>query len=219
MAESVPVTAEVLARALATLPRPPWYEAEPFKTILAVVIGGFLTLAANWWLKHLELQARADSLKVAFRGEVGALRSSLRVEAKHARTTYEADGLLTGGVTYSRTVFEQNASHIGDLGDPTLVPQLASLYALLARLEVSGRLFAAGAPGREQLERHLGGLASAFYVSVLVDMRLGAQTAKLRSAPFRIRVSTEDADDQRLAAEIIERYGSREDRSTLEHER
>ena len=126
MAESVPVTAEVLARALATLPRPPWYEAEPFKTILAVVIGGFLTLAANWWLKHLELQARADSLKVAFRGEVGALRSSLRVEAKHARTTYEADGLLTGGVTYSRTVFEQNASHIGDLGDPTLVRQLAT---------------------------------------------------------------------------------------------
>src|SRR5439155_14048350 len=111
MAESVPVTAEVLARALATLPKPPWYEAEPFKTLLAVVIGGFLTLAANWWLKHLELRARANSLKVAFRGKIGALRGSLRVEAKHARMTYEADGLLAGGVTYSRTVFEQNASH------------------------------------------------------------------------------------------------------------
>jgi len=85
-AESVPaVTAEALARALATMPRPPWYEAEPFKTLLAVVIGGFLTLAANWWLKHLELRARADSLKVAFRGEVSALRGALRVEAKHAK--------------------------------------------------------------------------------------------------------------------------------------
>ena len=156
MAESVPVTAEVLARALATLPKPPWYEAEPFKTLLAVVIGGFLTLAANWWLEHLELRARANSLKVAFRGEIGALRGSLRVEAKHARMTYEADGLLAGGVTYSRTVFEQNASHIGDLGDPMLVRQLTSFYALLARIENSRRLLAIGAPGREQFARHLG---------------------------------------------------------------
>src|SRR5262249_20987431 len=156
-----PFSAEALARALAMLPKPSWYEVEPFKTLLAVVVGGFLTLAANWWLKRLELRARANSLKVAFRGEIGALRGSLRVETKHAMTTYEAVGLLAGGITYSRTVFEQNAGHIGDLGDPTLVRQLTSFYALLARIENSGRLLAVGTPEREQFARHLGALASA----------------------------------------------------------
>jgi hypothetical protein len=78
-AESVPVTAEVLARALKTLPSQPWYE-DVFKTLVGVIVGGVIALAASWWLKYLDYKARAENLKVAFFGEVEALRATLRVE-------------------------------------------------------------------------------------------------------------------------------------------
>src|SRR5437773_803836 len=122
-----------------------WYQAEPFKTLIGVVVGGLLTglfsLLANWWLKRLDIKAKADALKVAFQAEVSAIRGALRADLEEAHNTLahlSGYGDVRTDVKYARIIFERNAGQIGDLRDPVLVRQLSGFYTMLDRLESFG---------------------------------------------------------------------------------
>src|SRR5262245_46539153 len=120
-----------------------WYETELFKTLMAVVVGGLLTGCVSfllaWWAKQLDIRARADSLRVAFRGEVNALRRQLKADVFKLYTSAVASAAIADcTATYPRVIFEKQAAQIGDLRDPVLAQQLANLYAVLHRVELTG---------------------------------------------------------------------------------
>jgi hypothetical protein len=189
-----------------------WYQAEPFKTLISVVVGGLLagavSLATNWWLKRLEIRAKSDALKVAFRGEISALRAALRADVKMAETAILTNAILRTDIVYARVIFDRNAGQIGDIRDTVLVAQLAAFYTLLARIESAGQAVETAA--------FVASLASAFYMAVILDMKLTAQTAKLAEAPFAVTASGQDALDQGLATEMLKKYGTQVDRRVLD---
>jgi len=52
-AESVPVTVEVLARALQNT-APPWYSSGPVLALLGVFVGALIGFGGNWYLKQMD---------------------------------------------------------------------------------------------------------------------------------------------------------------------
>lgn len=200
----VPVTVDALMTALGNLPTPAWYETEPFRTLVAVIIGGILTLTstliAHWWL--------------AFQGEISALRRALRADTDLAWAGYQSGGTLTDYRTdYPTTIYEKNAGQIGDLRDPTLVRQLVSFYGLLHRLETYGKwIKEQGRYTPDTTRRFIGVLAACLHGCTLIDMRLAAHTAGLKVDALEIPVSPEDASDRNLALEILQKTARPEDR-------
>lgn len=209
----VPITFDALVRAVkAAQPVPAWYESEPFKTLVAVVIGALLGLSASWWLKRFDIRARADALKIAFHGEIGALRSALSADAKTIEATIDASMKATGpplytDIQYSRNIFESSAAHLGDIRNPILIRQLAGFYTLLRRLEDLGRTITRQRSSDND-KRFAAGLASARYMATLIDVRLRGETSRLKVASFKMRFGEADEADQRLAIGLIKRYGT-----------
>src|SRR5262245_59404315 len=190
----------------------PWYQAEPFKTLISVVVGGLLagavSLATNWWLKRLEIRAKSDSLTVAFRGEVSALRAALRADVEMAEVALVTVPHLRRDTTYTRTIYEKNAGQIGDIRNSVLVAQLASFYTLLGRVESAGTAVTPTA--------FMAGLASALYMATILDMKLTALTSRLTEGEFSMAASGQDAKDQQLAARLIRKYGTQIDHTVLD---
>jgi len=103
--------------------------------------------------------------------------------------------------------FGKQAAQIGDLRDPVLAQQLANLYAVLHRVELIGvSLGARAAMNSPEFKRYLGALASCLQMSVVVDIRLRAQTEHIVDPLFEVVVGTDDAADRTFAAKVMEEF-------------
>lgn len=109
----------------------PWWSK-----ILFVVLGSILAIGTSfvtmWAQQHFDKQRRAETLKVAFRGEINALRSALGVDARAAMEAWEQRKPIKDyKLAYPRRIYEAHAASVGDLRESVLVGHISQLYSTL----------------------------------------------------------------------------------------
>ena len=185
-----------------------WYESKLFIAVVSFLLGVVGSFAAHWWQKHLEMTAVAKSLKVAFRGEISAIRSGLGADARVAMQAWEEGKTLSDyGVVYPRTIYEAHAKGLGDLRESTLTSHIAELYSTLERAREAGRRLASTF-SREQFTLYVRMLLRCLHMSVLLDMRLMEQTKKLVELDWNVTVSERDAADRNFAVDALKKIES-----------
>jgi hypothetical protein len=185
----------------------PCYQPKLFIAIVSFLLGVVGSFAGQWWQKRLEMTAVAYSLKVAFRGEIGAIRSGLGADTRVAMQAWEEGKTLADyGVVYPRTIYEAHAKGLGDLRDSTLTWRIAELYSTLDRAREAGRRLAATS-STEQFTLYVRLLLRCFYMSVLLDMRLMEQTKEMVEL-VNVTVSERDAADRNFAVDALQKIES-----------
>ena len=73
-----------------------WYQSPLFVAVLSLAMGFLGGQLSGWLERRWEREARAETLKVAFRGEINAIRNILRVPAdRHALGYLPGESHLT----------------------------------------------------------------------------------------------------------------------------
>jgi hypothetical protein len=189
----------------------PWYESASLMTLLAAIVGAMIAAGAAlltaWFGKWLERRSLAQDLKVAFRGEINAIRIALRADTRAGYAAYTYPTI--GGVelhqpSYPRTIYQNHANVIGGLRDRELVTHIANLYSHLQRAEEMGKRFhSISTRDREAAKPYLVLLASCFKIAVLVDVRLTEETKKLLEEKIKMTLAGMDANDLNLAESVL----------------
>jgi hypothetical protein len=150
----------------------------------------------------------SESLKVAFRGEIGAIRSILAVDARTAMKAWEQGGMLKEyKITYPRTIYDAHARNLGDLRESVLVGHISSLYSTLERAQEAGRRIQKGIYGRQGFEDYTRLLVASMGMAVFLDMRLTEQTKHLVEVDWAVRVSEKDEADGNFVAAAMKALG------------
>lgn len=93
----------------------PWYS-----DLLVLVLGWMLGLGTSyfghWIQQRFEKRRRSETLKIAFRGEINALRSALSADARAAVAAWENKKPIKDyKLAYPRRIYEAHVATIGDL--------------------------------------------------------------------------------------------------------
>src|SRR3989304_1992472 len=117
----------------------PWWQK-----FLWLILGSALTLVGTffslWAQQHFEKNRRAETLKVAFRGEINAIRTALSADARAATNAWEQKKPIKDyKLTYPRRIYEAHVATIGDLRETVLVGHISNLYSTLERAQDVGR--------------------------------------------------------------------------------
>jgi hypothetical protein len=202
----------------------PWYQQEPFKTLLPVVVGALIgllgSIGAVWLKPFLDRREMTRTLKVAFYGEVSALRSALRSDAvgfQELHSIFLALQTLPNYEVppYPRAIFDVYRDRLGLLRDHALVQQNAFLYSMLGRIEHACRRLTADPHPNEvrmlvdqqRLQVYGRLLLAGFETSILLSMRLGAETQSLINEKLKITIKEIDVTDRDLLQSLREKVG------------
>jgi hypothetical protein len=176
--------------------------AQGILALAGVLVGWFISFLTTGFWRWRDARIRAKTIRLAFRGEISALRMALHVDAVSAKRDPPNDVRLVSK-TYPRTVYEAHAGRIGDLWDDELVWQIVQFYSLLPRLEA----IAAGSdipdPGPAELLRVL---AACLELATVTDVVLVADT---RKGGVTENFAKEVEEDRKLATELRQKAGGR----------
>jgi len=183
----------------------PWWSKALFivlGSVLAISTGLATTLAQQ----HFDKQRRAETLKVAFRGEINALRSALGVDARAAVGAWERRTPIKDyKLAYPRRIYEAHAASIGDLRESVLVGHISQLYSTLERAQDVGRRIEANTYASDGPRDFAALLAIAFNQALILDMRLTEQTKHLVELNWAVQVSEADAADRNFYVESLKK--------------
>jgi len=183
-----------------------WYQLPLFIALLSLIMGFLGGQFSGWLERRWEREAKAESLKVAFRGEINAIRNMLRVPATSAAKAWENGRVLKEyKVDYPRVIFEANAGHLGDLREHVLVGQISMLYSSLERTQEIGRRLQNGVYGPEGFPQYVQLLVSCFDMAVHLDMRLTEQTKHFIELDWSVKVTGMDAEDHNWAVGVLKK--------------
>ena len=191
-----------------------WYEHPLFIAFLGFVLGITSSSVTTWWQKSLEKSATAESIMVAFRGEVNAMRPLLR---RHARSTvdiWQAKRTLRDyRIIYPKAIYDAHVARLGDVRDSTLAFQISSVYSMLEEANEIGRRIQVGTYGPEAFPLYVNTVVRAFDVVVHLDMRLGEQTKHIANPDWgSVRVGSQDAEDHNWAIGVMKQLDERQPR-------
>jgi type II secretory pathway pseudopilin PulG len=189
-------------------PVKPWYETQVVLLLVGFVRGIVASFAGHWWQQSLEKSSRAESLKVAFRGEINAIRSALAADARAAFAAWQTKTAIKDHkLTYPRKIYDSHTGSIGDLRESVLVGHISQLYSTLDRAQDVGRRIENGTYAGDGLRDFAMLLAIALNQAVILDMRLTEQTKHLVQLDWSVKVSGQDAADRNFAVEAIKALG------------
>lgn len=174
----------------------PWWSK-----ILFILLGSILAISTSfvtiWGQQYFDKQRRAETLKVAFRGEINALRSALGVDARAAMEVWEQRKPIKDyKLAYPRRIYEAHAVSIGDLRESVLVGHISQLYSTLERAQDVGRRIEANTYAGDGPRDFVVLLVIAFNQALILDMRLTEQTKHLVELDWSVKVSEADAADR-----------------------
>lgn len=183
----------------------PWWSK-----VLLILLGSILAIGTSfftmWAQQHFDKQRRAETLKVAFRGEINALRSALGVDARAAMGAWEQrQPIKDYKLAYPRRIYEAHAARIGDLRESVLVGHISQLYSTLERAQDVGRRIEANTYSGDGSRDFAMLLLIAFNQALILDMRLTEQTKHLVELDWSVKVSEADATDRRFFGEALEK--------------
>lgn len=178
--------------------------------VLILVLGWVLGLGTSffgyWVQQHFEKQRRAETLKVAFRGEINALRSALGADARAAVGAWEQKKPIKDyKLTYPRRIYEAHAASIGDLRESILVGHISQLYSTLERAQDVGRRIEANTYAGDGPRDFALLLLIALNQALILDMRLTEQTKHLVELEWSVKVSEADAADRNFFVESLKK--------------
>ena len=176
--------------------------------IAVAIVTALLTLGLIDWQLSSDRQNRAESMLVAFRSEISALRGSLWLPTQIACDAWDKDEALKDyRLTYPRKVFDVNAGQLGELRDSTLAAQLAQLYSTLERTDEVGRKLQDETYSREVFPHYVELLTSSFLMVVNLDVRLTEQTKDLVDTDWyetgEVKIKEKDATEHNFAADYL----------------
>jgi hypothetical protein len=183
----------------------PWYWE-----VLVLAIGWVLGLGTSyfrhWVQQHFEKRRRSETLKVAFRGEINALRSALAADSRAAVAAWEHRNTIKDyKLAYPRRIYEAHAAAIGDLRQSVLVGHISQLYSTLERAQDIGRRIEANTYGGDGLRDFAVLMVAAFHQALILDMRLTEQTKHLIELEWSVKVSEADAADRNFSVEALKK--------------
>jgi hypothetical protein len=186
----------------------PWYENPLLIAFVAFVLGIVASSVGAWWQQHLTAGSRAESLKVAFRGEVNAIRDGLSVDARAAFSAWQKKTPIKDHqVGYPTKIFDSHAGSIGDLRESILVGHLSLLYSTIDRAREVGRRIDASTYSGDGPRDFATLLAIALNQALILDMRLTEQTKHLKEESWSVTVSEQDAADRNFVGEVLQTFG------------
>ena len=154
----------------------PWY-SDLLVLALGWVLGLGTSYFGHWIQQRFEKRRRSETLKVACRGEINALRSALSADARAAVAAWENKKPIKDyKLAYPRRIYEAHVATIGDLRESVLVGNISQLYSTLERAQDIGRRIEANTYGGDSVRDFAVVLVAAFHQAVLLDMRLTEQT-------------------------------------------
>lgn len=174
----------------------PWWQK-----FLWLILGSALTLVGTffslWAQQHFEKNRRAETLKVAFRGEINAIRTALSADARASVNAWEQKKQIKDyKLTYPRRIYEAHAATIGDLRESVLVGHISHLYSTLERAQDVGRRIEVNTYAGDGPRDFAILLVAAFHMALILDMRLTEQTKHLAELDWSVKVSEKDAKDK-----------------------
>ena len=183
----------------------PWWSK-----VLLILLGSILAIGTSfvtmWAQQHFDKQRRAETLKVAFRGEINALRSALGVDARAAVETWEQRKPIKDyKLAYPHRIYEAHAASIGDLRESVLVGHISQLYSTLDRVQDVGRRIEANTYAGDGPRDFALLLVIAFNQALILDMRLTEQTKHLVELDWSVKVSEADAADRNFHVEALKK--------------
>lgn len=178
--------------------------------VLILVLGWVLGLGTSyfgqWVQQHFETQRRAETLKVAFRGEINAIRSGVGVDARAAVAAWEQGKPMKDyKLVYPRRIYDAHAPAIGDLRESILVGHISQLYSTLERAQDVGRRIEASTYAGEGHRDFATLLVLAFNQALILDMRLTEQTKHLVELDWSVKASEADAADRNFFLEALKK--------------
>lgn len=189
--------------------------------MLVLVLGWVLGLGTSyfghWVQQHFEKRRRSETLKVAFRGEINALRSALAADARAAVGAWEHKKTIKDyKLAYPRRIYDAHASMIGDLRESVLVGHISQLCSMLERAQDIGRRIEANTYGGDGLHDFAALLVLAFHQALILDMRLTEQTKHLVEIEWSVKVSG-PMRQIKTSRSKLSRSSSRRERSRERH--
>lgn len=163
-------------------------------TILTILLTLLVTLASGAMQRSCEKSDRDYALKLAFSGEVSALRGAIEYATINAFNKWQnKERLEPHRVEYPKVVFEVNAANLGNIQDRELIKQLSNLYSFMARINETNDFSA-----------YLQQLAYCWHIAINLDMRLQEQTRNTQELDWKVKLSQKDAADHQLADRILQ---------------
>lgn len=189
----------------------PWWQK-----FLWLILGSALTLVgtffSHWAQQHFEKRNRAETLKVAFRGEINAIRTSLSADARAAIKAWEQKKPIKDyRLTYPHRIYETHGA-IGDLRESVLAGHISNFYSTLERAQDIGRRIEANTYGGDGPRDFAILLVAAFHMALILDMRLTEQTKHLAELDWSVKVSEKDAKDKDFIAASMKKLENPETR-------
>ncbi len=179
-----------------------WYNSN----LVVALLTATLSLGSIYLVRCSDQKAQAQALKVAFQGEVSAIRGSLSGPIKTAYKAWQKGKVLKEyRLSYPRMIFDANAGRLGDLRDRDLVARLVRLYSLIQRTEETGRRLQVGIYDQRAFSEYLQLLNLSFYQAVALDIQLSELTKHLADENWKTKLSESDAADLNFAEDVFKK--------------
>lgn len=182
-----------------------WHNHPLFVSIITVIITLLVTQVGGCWQSCADARRKDAALKLAFSGEISAIRGVLEYTARNAREAFRQGKMLKHHqIVYSDKVFEANASGLGNLQDRELIKQISTLYSLVDRTNEIARRIDEGIYDASSFPTFLRTLANCWRIAILLDMRLQMETKDYTDLNWQVVFTKKDEDDKKLADQMIQ---------------
>lgn len=185
-----------------------WHQSPLFVAFFTIVLT-LLTTQIGGWLQTRADAARMDvALKLAFSGEIHAIRGLLEHTSRTASEAFRQNKTLKKHqIIFPTTIFQANASNLGRIKDRELIKQLATFYSLLDRTNEVATRIDEGIYDASSFQTFLRYLLSCWQIVINLDMRLQEQTKAYTELDWQVVLSKKDADDLNFAQDILKELG------------
>jgi hypothetical protein len=196
-------------------PNMSWYNEPIFTVVLTIVLTLLTTQLTAYLQRRKDKAERALTLKIAFHGEISAIRNHLQQLARDAYGLWRNHiPLMNYALYYPHSVFDSTAGQLGDLQDSKLVEQISLLYSSLSqgqemgrileenKREISGGIFL-NEDIKQNVVEYAHSLIRAFYACVLLNLRLAEQTKHIVELDWEVTPTKKDNEDRKFCAQAL----------------
>ena len=183
-----------------------WHQSPLFVAFFTIVLTLLTTQVGGW------LQVRADAkrmdvaLKLAFSGEIHAIRGLLEHTSRTASEAFRQNKTLKKHqIILPTTIFQSNAGNLGKIKDRELIKQIAMLYSFLDRANEVATRIDESVYDASAFQTFLRYLLSCWQMAIILDMRLQEQTKAYTELDWQVVVSKKDADDKNFANDMLKK--------------
>ena len=186
-----------------------WYNNPLFVALVTIFLTLLTTQGSNYLNRCIQRRRKSIDLKVAFHGEIEALRELLSSHTKTAHAALQSGKILRDYTFYyPNKIFEANASLLGEIGDAVLVSQIAQLYSALANVSVRAERMQTGIYDKELGLKYLvRDLMALWDITIILDIELSSEVEKIISMPKSFKQSPTDTQERTEIKNFLKEQG------------